>query len=118
MVKCSSSPGCTRFLAVCCDCAVPVCYVIRRSDQNLVLKALIEVSWKLERRLWTYVSFARPLAYAVWSQDTLRWIDPSTTARAGPWFHATGVSGRRPGSSRSEERRVGKECRSRWSPYH
>ena len=24
----------------------------------------------------------------------------------------------RPGSIRSEERRVGKECRSRWSPYH
>ena len=23
-----------------------------------------------------------------------------------------------PGASRSEERRVGKECRSRWSPYH
>src|ERR1044072_6360086 len=23
-----------------------------------------------------------------------------------------------PGSIRSEERRVGKECRSRWSPYH
>ena len=23
-----------------------------------------------------------------------------------------------PASSRSEERRVGKECRSRWSPYH
>ena len=22
------------------------------------------------------------------------------------------------GGSRSEERRVGKECRSRWSPYH
>ena len=22
------------------------------------------------------------------------------------------------GQSRSEERRVGKECRSRWSPYH
>ena len=22
------------------------------------------------------------------------------------------------GDSRSEERRVGKECRSRWSPYH
>ena len=24
----------------------------------------------------------------------------------------------RPGQKRSEERRVGKECRSRWSPYH
>ena len=29
---------------------------------------------------------------------------------------AQGVSS--PSSSRSEERRVGKECRSRWSPYH
>ena len=26
--------------------------------------------------------------------------------------------GEREDSSRSEERRVGKECRSRWSPYH
>ena len=25
---------------------------------------------------------------------------------------------RGPDDSRSEERRVGKECRSRWSPYH
>ena len=25
---------------------------------------------------------------------------------------------RRTGAARSEERRVGKECRSRWSPYH
>src|SRR5688572_31154786 len=25
---------------------------------------------------------------------------------------------RRPDAHRSEERRVGKECRSRWSPYH
>ena len=25
---------------------------------------------------------------------------------------------RPPGEQRSEERRVGKECRSRWSPYH
>ena len=24
----------------------------------------------------------------------------------------------RPSGARSEERRVGKECRSRWSPYH
>ena len=32
-----------------------------------------------------------------------------------PWRQAPG---RRPGMARSEERRVGKECRSRWSPYH
>src|SRR2546425_10300481 len=29
-----------------------------------------------------------------------------------------GRRGRRPQGERSEERRVGKECRSRWSPYH
>ena len=28
------------------------------------------------------------------------------------------ASGRKTPGSRSEERRVGKECRSRWSPYH
>src|SRR2546425_7381224 len=29
-----------------------------------------------------------------------------------------GQSVERSGTDRSEERRVGKECRSRWSPYH
>src|SRR5947207_11437331 len=31
---------------------------------------------------------------------------------------APGVAGRGDAAARSEERRVGKECRSRWSPYH
>ena len=30
----------------------------------------------------------------------------------GPWVQIDGTA------ERSEERRVGKECRSRWSPYH
>ena len=29
-----------------------------------------------------------------------------------------GIRTRAVGAERSEERRVGKECRSRWSPYH
>src|SRR5260370_39185551 len=33
----------------------------------------------------------------------------------GSLGHAYGVAGNK---ARSEERRVGKECRSRWSPYH
>src|SRR2546429_9657226 len=36
-------------------------------------------------------------------------------ARAGATFGTALVV---PGPGRSEERRVGKECRSRWSPYH
>src|SRR2546426_10399806 len=40
--------------------------------------------------------------------------DPKTAAPPPP-----DVAARVPGDSmRSEERRVGKECRSRWSPYH
>ena len=31
---------------------------------------------------------------------------------------AVATAQERPDSKRSEERRVGKECRSRWSPYH
>src|SRR6266487_303683 len=39
--------------------------------------------------------------------------------RAGPDVDPRGKRGRgRVGLRRSEERRVGKECRSRWSPYH
>ena len=32
--------------------------------------------------------------------------------------HAADGYARASGKTRSEERRVGKECRSRWSPYH
>src|SRR2546430_16730945 len=37
----------------------------------------------------------------------------------GDLAHAVDEKGKPlPGVARSEERRVGKECRSRWSPYH
>src|SRR3712207_9391591 len=37
---------------------------------------------------------------------------------AGLMEDATSEEGGLPAMARSEERRVGKECRSRWSPYH
>src|SRR2546426_1416973 len=52
---------------------------------------------------------------AVWNRETHEWWLVYTGRRVtapGPgvaWVH---------GTDRSEERRVGKECRSRWSPYH
>src|SRR5258708_29529399 len=36
----------------------------------------------------------------------------------GKGLRTLGVAYKNMGSARSEERRVGKECRSRWSPYH
>src|SRR5690348_18356253 len=41
-------------------------------------------------------------------------FDPS---KAGQWVRDN-VLDKLPSPARSEERRVGKECRSRWSPYH
>src|ERR1035438_10908654 len=39
--------------------------------------------------------------------------DHTSGAKLGEWTPAAMVA-----DNRSEERRVGKECRSRWSPYH
>src|SRR2546429_1813942 len=50
-----------------------------------------------------------PLAEAV------RILESGDASRSTPAKHAPTVPAL---SGRSEERRVGKECRSRWSPYH
>src|SRR5258708_2566595 len=57
------------------------------------------------------------------------WVNASLSLRSGPVTVKRGVKDSMPTKSpprfrglgnmfRSEERRVGKECRSRWSPYH
>src|SRR5439155_9314522 len=56
-----------------------------------------------------------------WSSDVcssdLKWgLDPRPRQQLAA--HAPGPHPRRGMPWRSEERRVGKECRSRWSPYH
>src|SRR2546430_9335432 len=49
---------------------------------------------------------------------------PTSVWASAPAPNDAGVSAsrnkptRKPAPARSEERRVGKECRSRWSPYH
>src|SRR5256884_3942496 len=53
---------------------------------------------------------------ATWSPNGKRiaFLDSDTYYAMDP----TGIGGRQALFKRSEERRVGKECRSRWSPYH
>ena len=46
----------------------------------------------------------------------LRRFDPATAPAL--YLPDPDLAGRRAQLTRSEERRVGKECRSRWSPYH
>src|SRR5256885_8167770 len=60
----------------------------------------------------------------IWLESTVIpphiYIPPPPTPAEIDWFSYTWLafSVKRPTSLRSEERRVGKECRSRWSPYH
>ena len=54
----------------------------------------------------TNIELAAELTYANFGQDHA--VD-HTSGRYGDYMD---------NSYRSEERRVGKECRSRWSPYH
>ena len=49
-----------------------------------------------------------PLAFDIESKEILRQVNKANRALA----ELKGIA------ERSEERRVGKECRSRWSPYH
>ncbi len=45
-------------------------------------------------------------------------LSPSTTSTISSIDVAVFSSVKSSSTTRSEERRVGKECRSRWSPYH
>src|SRR6266568_6668282 len=89
------------------------------------------------RSLWRIPSARVPCRYDVPVRDTLNgrggafgelgdvgpWMMPGSPRQRGRWWRqvrvrAQSVQGWLVGPARSEERRVGKECRSRWSPYH
>jgi len=61
----------------------------------------------------TALALLLPLLGLIWWLDPLR-VRRSVAALAG----AGALLAQRVEPPRSEERRVGKECRSRWSPYH
>src|SRR3712207_7306215 len=61
------------------------------------------------------VARAEPTKGTVLEAGLQRWNDNGSV----DVLVATKISSKSPdGKQRSEERRVGKECRSRWSPYH
>ena len=56
--------------------------------------------------------FYEELRWPTWGED-VRGLAPADQELVGIDYRSQGVR-----DGRSEERRVGKECRSRWSPYH
>src|SRR2546429_9307669 len=64
--------------------------------------------------------------YSACQKPGCKCVDPVHPQKHGPFYQLSYTHGgksttqfvRPPFVPRSEERRVGKECRSRWSPYH
>src|SRR2546429_9561955 len=89
-------------------CALPISVDLLSAD--LGKKELLVVCWPAAL-LPIAVSAARSLRAAV--------PVPAAIARSlGAVAQSPDVSYATVAATRSEERRVGKECRSRWSPYH
>src|SRR3712207_5147222 len=64
-----------------------------------------------------YIIFVNPSILSLTGMDKGALITVTCLATALGTF-ISGVWANAPFGLRSEERRVGKECRSRWSPYH
>src|SRR2546422_6848379 len=61
----------------------------------------------------------RPIRFYFWQGDSKHLLYLQDKAGDENWrVYQTDVTTRSTRDLRSEERRVGKECRSRWSPYH
>src|SRR3989454_12557307 len=98
-------------------------------------RSLLTRSWspaisQPSRREWRAMLLGAQRFDRVEARRAVRGVDAEHDAHADaeaqrhgyrPRRHASGQGGReldQRGECRSEERRVGKECRSRWSPYH
>ena len=68
----------------------------------------------VSRRTFLSGSAAGAATFAIMAPQTAKSYQANSKISVG----LIGSGGRGSYDSRSEERRVGKECRSRWSPYH
>ena len=79
-----------------------------------VLQSLTSQYADLRRHLYTDEGKLRSFVNVYVNDDDIRYLEKDAT----PLKNGDVVSIVPSIAGRSEERRVGKECRSRWSPYH
>src|SRR2546429_1504544 len=102
-----------------CDCAV--CFFFQAEDGIRDVAVTGVQTCALPIYLKSLSHFTRGRMQRVEKKQQLKTLLSNTNALLGAMRNSTStVSGEAAniGRYRSEERRVGKECRSRWSPYH
>src|SRR3712207_2059636 len=96
------------------------------------IEASVISRWVIKPRLMGVPGVANVAIWGMRDQQLQVQVDPEqlrdrgvtlnqvveTTGNAQLVSPLTYLEASTPGTGRSEERRVGKECRSRWSPYH
>ena len=83
-------------------------------DATSVEEAIAELKAEHHKERDEYISMVYSREQIIKKLDATRralWLARAERAEAEKWRHSVY-------DGRSEERRVGKECRSRWSPYH
>src|SRR5260370_39395677 len=91
-------------------CALPISLVTARKAESL--KKTQQAKGQTQTQARTQVQAKAPVRPRVQAKAPA----PRPNARTAVASRAAPAA--RPVAKRSEERRVGKECRSRWSPYH
>ena len=84
-------------------------------DEFLQLKRMLDITGNIELKAIIMLQYA--LALRVNEVLELKFSDIAmrTDVKTAKNYYVVNASN---STTRSEERRVGKECRSRWSPYH
>src|SRR3712207_9249514 len=86
----------------------PYTTLFRSRLRNLDTGAVIEKTFRAGEKVESVRTESRPMTFLYQDGDLYYFMDSETYEQIAVPIEVV----------RSEERRVGKECRSRWSPYH
>ena len=97
--------------------ALKAVFVMKRDDDYIVDKGEVKIVDEFTGRIMEGRRYNQGLHQAIEAKENVR-IQEENKTLATITFQNLFRMYKKLSGMRSEERRVGKECRSRWSPYH
>ena len=97
---------CTRIRELCMRFKIPIVWMIDSGGARISAQSASTIGGGMAGEA---IAFFANSGWLFKEESLMSGVIPLVCAQMGPGYA---------GTARSEERRVGKECRSRWSPYH